>query len=300
MAQTTVSGVLFENDLRKMIATLVWHNKYLGDKCDSENKAVDPIEVDTYLTGARHLLMSNSVSTLENVESMTEADYRNKIRDPLYKSNDTKDKRELKFWDMFYYGSKYQDTHGDPLPNSRLEGARKYVEKNTYYRELYGLPEYNGTICHCTICEYQAYNMTVCPRCGASSIYIDPLHSAPSMYSYIAQFPKYNTRSVQENYYLYNDDGDIIINNRYPDGTLYYPDLPETDEHGVRLDFNPLVFLYERPKIERMYAAHSTTFVDERIEQTKNDRHYRYLSHMVFLSASLSRPTLAYASLICL
>ena len=40
MAQTTVSGVLFENELRKMVSTLVWHNKYLGDKYDKESRSL--------------------------------------------------------------------------------------------------------------------------------------------------------------------------------------------------------------------------------------------------------------------
>jgi hypothetical protein len=279
MAQTTVSGVLFENDLRKMIATLVWHNKYLGDKYDKESKYVDAVEVDTYLTGARHLLMTNTKYTLENVESMNETDYLNKMRSQLYHSDSPSDLRELKFWDMFYYGKKYEDERGNPLPNELLTGARKYVEKNTYYRELYGLPMYAGTICHCKNCEYEAYNMTVCPRCG-ETLNIDPFHDAPSMYSYIAQFPKYNNRPVQQNYYLYDDDGNKIIND--PNSDTYNPELPDTDEKGVRLDFNPLVFIYERPKVERMYAAHTTTFVDDCIEKTKNDRNYRYLTHMTY------------------
>jgi hypothetical protein len=271
-----------------MVATLVWHNKYLGDKYDQSIKAIDPVEVDTYLTGAKHLLMSNSVATLENAENMTEADYRSKIRNPLQMDTDPKTKakswKELTFWDMFYYGRKFQDTSGNPLPSTHeaVVHARKYVEKNTYYRELYGLPEYNGTICHCNECEYEAYNMSVCPRCGSSGSTIDWYHSAPSMYSYIAQFPRDNTKSVQEKYYLYAEDGSIIINQRNDPDHPFNEDLPETDRRGARLDFNPRVFIYERPKIERMYAAHTVSFVDDRIAETKNDRHYRYLSHMTY------------------
>lgn len=312
MAQTTVSGVLFENELRKMVSTLVWHNKYLGDKYDKESRFVDPVEVDTYLTGARHLLMSNSQAKLESIETMTEAAYL-KEREKMLHSTDDSVRRDVKFWDMFYFGSKCVDLNGNILSTDKLQGVPKYVEKNTYYRELFGLPEYVGKSCHCNNCEYDALNMTKCPRCGSTNI--DYNHSAPSMYSYISQFPKYNNKSVQESYYLYDDGGNIIenrenysyetchcnacgcesltmpekcinpncgstdINRHYT--VTFDESKPETDETTRRrLDFNPLVFLYERPIQERFYAMYTVSFVNDCIEKTKGDRHYRYLSHM--------------------
>ena len=56
MAQTSTSGRLFENSLRELVKDIVWKNGYksnMGDKSDN----VDPIEVDTYISGARYLLM---------------------------------------------------------------------------------------------------------------------------------------------------------------------------------------------------------------------------------------------------
>ena len=50
---------------------------------------------------------------------------------------------------MFYYGQKLSydlDDQGNYVVNDKtVIGLKQYEEKNTYYREIYGLPEYNGT-----------------------------------------------------------------------------------------------------------------------------------------------------------
>ena len=248
MAQTTVSGRLFENSLREMVKTLVWHNKYLGDKYDSESRYVNAVEVDTYLTGARHLLMANSQDTLEAVENMSNEEYETYRNGLINTANNTSLKdttldlhREIVYWDMFFYGRKLFNDGGEYpyLPTSELKDIPKYTEKNTYYRELYGLPEYVGKTCYCRNCHHIEKNMTVCPVCGSTGYLngtntkvIDTDHDAPSKYSYIAQFPLDYTKSVQ-------------------------PEYGKVDSEGRAVYYNPLVFLYEQPFIFKRYSFFS-------------------------------------------
>lgn len=262
MAQTTVSGRLFENDLRQMVSTLVWHNKYLGDKHDREDKYVDSVEVDTYLTGARHLLMFYSQSQLEDVENMDETQYM------TYRKNASINEH-IMYWDMFYYGAKVEYTRKSDgtydVNDRQVEGSVQYVEKNTYYRELYGLPEFNGYDCYCNFCGYETATMGECPKCGktgkdpaTNKPYINYSHQAPSAYSWVAQFP----RDYTKEYYV-------------------------TDKHGNPVSpydplYNPLVFLYEQPLKTRLYADNSCSFVDDIIEKTGRDPHYKYLKHLTY------------------
>ena len=93
MAQTSTSGRLFENSLRELVKDIVWKNGYksnMGDKSDN----VDPIEVDTYISGARYLLMFYSQATLEMVEDYTRAEY-------IAYLNDVKEDHK-RYFDMFY------------------------------------------------------------------------------------------------------------------------------------------------------------------------------------------------------
>lgn len=254
MASTTPSGRIFENDLRKMVATLVWHNKYLGDKYDKESSYVDAVEVDTYLTGARHLLMTNTQADLERVENYDEERYKSfrieNAQSPL-----------LPYWDMFYYGTKVSYptnmTNTDEL-NAIVKGMHKYEEKNTYYRELYGLPEYNGTICHCNVCGHEENGMRICPICGSTDI--DAYHSAPSQYSWVALFPEDYTKDVNMDvpYWVDNGTGGKIKNEKW----------------------NATSFLYNQSQKNRLYAEFTVSFIDDVMEKVGNDRHYRYLKHL--------------------
>ena len=264
MAQTTVSGRLFENDLRQMVATLVWHNKYLGDKHDREDKFVNTTEIDTYLTGARHLLMFYSRSQLEDVEDKNEVEY-------MAFRHDNTTRKYLMYWDMFYYGIKLtysNDETGLPIADDKqVEGGTKYVEKNTYYRELYGLPAYVGYDCYCEYCGYEAPSMSECPKCGKTGAdknpvtgkpYINFKHDAPSEYAWAAQFPRDYTKEV----YIVQDNGEPV---------------PASDPN-----YNPLVFLYEQPFKTRLYAEYSCSFIDDMIARTAGDKHYKYLKHMTY------------------
>ena len=269
MALTSISGRLFENALREMVATMTWHNKYLGDKYDKESKYVDAVEVDTYLTGARHLLMSHIKSELETVEDMTEAEYiayryriykTETITDEYGNTTELRTNKELPYWDMFYYGQKLSydlDDQGNYVVNDKtVLGLKQYEEKNTYYREIYGLPEYNGTSFYCYRCRYTGSPVSVeivCPKCGASGEYVDRKHSAPCDYSHIAKFPIYT---------------DKIVN------TVWDP--------NSSIEYNPLDYLYNQPLRLRLYAEFSTTFVKDIQARTKNDSHYKYLYHMTY------------------
>lgn len=303
MAQTSISGRLFENSLREMVSTIVWHNKYLGDKYDSESQYVDAVEVDTYLTGARHLLMTYTKTDLETVEDMSVTKYIDEFR--LSECGGDSDLNNLlPYWDMFYFGQKFEyniDTNGRYIVSKSIffdaNGTllyRQYEEKNTYYRELYGLPEYNGTTCRCRRCDYIGNFKHNCPKCGNLRSDVDVYYSAPSMYSYAAKFPKYNNRPVNDTWnnnpiytdpvtgYVYNEQDEH--NSRiqsFPDRGQTYTDIIENGKQIV-LEYNPLVFLYEQPLSDRIYAEFSTTFVNELIEKTKNDRHYKYLKHMTY------------------
>ena len=282
MAQTSISGRIFENDLRKMIATLVWHNKYLGDKHDSEDKYVDAVEVDTYLTGARHLLMTYSRADLEKIENMNESEYMSFRARELTKAEKN---AQTPYWDMFYYGKRTsvnndrslseinydidQTTGLYIIDNRTVESFRQYEEKNTYYRELYGLPEYAGTIIHCNRCLYEfdsdkSIAATRCPKCDQDWTNLDFNHTRPSEYSWISQFPIYTDRRWHEDW--------------VPDGTT------ETNINGEEIPvyYNPKYFLYAQPLKNRLYAEYSCTFLKEKIELTKGNRHYAYLKHMTY------------------
>ena len=282
MAQTSVSGKMFENDLRKIVSSLVWHNRYLGDKHDREDRYINHEEIDIYLTGARHLLMYYSQTQLESVENKTEEEY--KVQRQSFNTNANKDNMQLKnqlmYWDMFYYGvripeSMYsKDSYGrlvDPT-NKLVEGLKKYEEKNTYYRELYGLPEYNGTICHCNRCQYEEQNMKICKKCGSKDI--DPERSAPSIYSYAMEFPLYYNRfdHLEWNPYDYIPDD-------WQEGSYTDEDVINYFLNNV---YNPYVFLYDQPLKTRLYAEYTTTFVDDKREELKNDHHYKYINHMTY------------------
>ena len=282
MAQTSISGRIFENDLRKMIATLVWHNKYLGDKHDSEDKYVDAVEVDTYLTGARHLLMTYSRTDLEKIENMNESEYMSFRARELTKAEKN---AQTPYWDMFYYGKRTsvnndrslseinydidQTTGLYIIDNRTVERFRQYEEKNTYYRELYGLPEYTGTIIHCNRCLYEfdsdkSIAATRCPKCDQDWTNLDFNHTRPSEYSWISQFPIYTDRRWHEDW--------------VPDGTT------ETNINGEEIPvyYNPKYFLYAQPLKNRLYAEYSCTFLKEKMELTKGNRHYAYLKHMTY------------------
>jgi hypothetical protein len=298
MAQTSISGRLFENSLREMVSTLVWHNKYLGDKYDTEDRYVDAVEVDTYLTGARHLLMTYKRTDLENVENMSEDEYMS-YRELEFTSPDAN--TNMPYWDMFYYGTKIEYDR-DPLTGllvvdrSRVGYHKKYEEKNTYYRELYGLPAYAGTIAHCNTCENEWHGYTngsVCPKCGSNNI--DPTHTAPSMYSGIALFPKYTNKPVNTEwnrgpiyrdlitdwvYPTQNEEG--TLKEEYPKDGASYTNAKDANGKQIRMEYNPLVYIYLQPLRERIYAEFSTTFIKDCLEKVTYDRHYRYLKHLTY------------------
>ncbi len=139
MAQTSTSGRLFENSLRELVKDLVWKNGYksnIGDKSD----AVDAIMVDTYMSGARYLLMFYAQATLEMVEDYTRSEY-------IAYLNDI-DPSHKRYFDMFYFGKDLQsiseasNTSVDVL-RSEVAKYPHYEEKNDYHRMLYGLPPLN-------------------------------------------------------------------------------------------------------------------------------------------------------------
>lgn len=141
MAQTSTSGRLFENSLRELVKDIVWKNGYksnMGDKSDN----VDPIEVDTYISGARYLLMFYSQATLEMVEDYTRAEY-------IAYLNDVKEDHK-RYFDMFYFGADLESVAavtGQKVSDLRANKEKypHYEEKNDYHRMLYGLPPLN---CH--------------------------------------------------------------------------------------------------------------------------------------------------------
>lgn len=309
MAQTSISGRLFENSLRKMVSTIVWHNKYLGDKHDMEDAYVDAVEVDTYLTGARHLLMTYTKTELENVEDMTETEYFSFRQREFVKEEVNK---LMPYWDMFYFGTKfdydvdntraYSDGNGyfKIVDNTQFIDSnnnliyRRYEEKNDYYRELYGLPAYAGTTCHCPRCDFVGNFDGNCPKCGEYRYRIDTRYSAPSMYAYAAKFPKnidmpandtWNNNDIYTDPvtgYVYNEQDEYGSRVKSkPAAGETYTDVIEDGKQLV-LKYNPLVFLYSQPLQLRIYAEFSTTFVSELIEKTKHDRHYTYLKHMTY------------------
>jgi hypothetical protein len=282
MAQTSVSGRIFENDLKRLVNSLVWHNRYLGDKHDKEDKYVDAEEIDIYLTGARHLLMNYSQVYLETIENKTEAEYMRQR--PLFNkavtdssSIESWEYNQLMYWDMFYYGVRFSeasydtDEYGRFIANNNLvAGLKKYEEKNTYYRELYGLPEYNGRICHCNRCQYENYNMKKCTKCGSTDV--DTNVSAPSIYSHIMEFPLYHDR------YLH-DEWDP---EKYPPPGVSEYTEEEAINYFLNNVYNPKVYLYNLPLSDRLYAEQTVTFVADKKELVANDSHYKYLDHMTY------------------
>ena len=139
MAQTSTSGRLFENALRELVKDLVWKNGYksnMGDKSDN----VDAITVDTYVSGARYLLMFYAQATLETVEDYSRAEYIAFLN--------TVDPDHKRYFDMFYFGKDLASISASSnvsVADLRADIATypHYEEKNDYHRMLFGLPPLN-------------------------------------------------------------------------------------------------------------------------------------------------------------
>ena len=137
MAKTSTSGRIFENALRELSENIVWNNKYKGDMYD-QAEYIDHTMTDIYMSGARYLLMFYTQSLLEIVEDYTNEEYINRHL------NTITNMEHIRYWDMFFYGvdlSPYA-AEGKFATNAERYSTPKYVEKNKYYRELYGLPDY--------------------------------------------------------------------------------------------------------------------------------------------------------------
>ena len=170
MAETTTSGRLFENALRKLSNGIVWKNMYKSMLGDQES-TVDTIAVDVYTSGARYLLMYYSTGLLELVEEYTNEEYISFLNSGM-----VRDVKHIRYFDMFFFGEDISGlVEGNPFVRKTLP---KYEEKNNYHRMLYGMPPLN---CH------PRYNLDfpVDPTDEDSEVL--PLYKQPMRNRYLAE-----------------------------------------------------------------------------------------------------------------